>query len=478
MAVFEHARLREARDIMRRLMEAGYSAYLVGGFVRDHVLGRPVQDIDIATSAVPTDVMRLFERAIPTGIEHGTVTVISGGFSFEVTTFRRDGKYEDHRRPESVEFVDSLTEDLSRRDFTMNAMAMDIDGRIIDPFRGQEDLAAGVLRCVGKAEKRFSEDALRMLRCIRFAANYDLRIDDDSWAALLKLRESLRHIAMERVRIELVKTIEGAHPERGLDLLLRSRLLACTKEPLGWRPYADPPSRARAEGDGAEADGRLAVFASSPNATSSADPAGVSGPSRMPGSFPAPAGLSEMSAGARWASLFVAGGHTAEEADTIMRKLTFSNDAKQHIVRIVSMYHDVRSSWRELCDRKAPPSAAGDGEFLEGYRSKLVECAIRYGREAAFECAELLERPEADRPKAVDGKTVRTWLDSVAVWTPVELAVSGHDMMALTKEKRPGPWLGKLLHRLTLDAALGYVTNAKEELISRAKYYLEAWDMH
>src|SRR5690554_1332340 len=148
----------EARQTMRVLLEAGFEAYLVGGFVRDYVLGLPVHDIDIATSAAPADVVRLFERAVPTGIQHGTVTVVRGKHSFEVTTFRKEGKYEDHRRPTDVLFVDSLEEDLSRRDFTMNAMAMNIDGDIIDPYGGKADLQAGLLRCVGQAEERFKED--------------------------------------------------------------------------------------------------------------------------------------------------------------------------------------------------------------------------------------------------------------------------------------------------------------------------------
>ena len=163
--------------ILKTLEGAGFAACFVGGCVRDTLLGRPVHDWDVTTSALPEEIMALFPRCIPTGIKHGTVTVLLRGESFEVTTFRRDGAYHDGRHPDGVVFVPNLTEDLARRDFTINAMAMHLDGRITDCFDGKADLKRGIIRCVGDPERRFREDALRMLRAWRFSAQLGFAID-------------------------------------------------------------------------------------------------------------------------------------------------------------------------------------------------------------------------------------------------------------------------------------------------------------
>lgn len=163
------------RYVLTTLEAAGFEAYCVGGCVRDLLLRRTPGDWDMTTSARPEQTMALFGNcALPTGLKHGTVTVCSGMNRVETTTFRTDGAYADHRHPEQVTFTDSLQEDLSRRDFTVNAMAMELAGRLHDPFHGREDLKNGVLRCVGEPEKRFSEDALRILRCLRFAGGAGL----------------------------------------------------------------------------------------------------------------------------------------------------------------------------------------------------------------------------------------------------------------------------------------------------------------
>lgn len=160
-----------AAQVLRTLESNGFEAWCVGGCVRDSLLGRTPQDWDAATSALPEQVMELFGgQARPTGLRHGTVTVRSGGQNVEVTTFRTDGTYRDGRRPDSVTFTRSLREDLSRRDFTVNAMAADVRGALSDPFGGRDDLRAGILRCVGRAEDRLAEDALRILRGLRFCA--------------------------------------------------------------------------------------------------------------------------------------------------------------------------------------------------------------------------------------------------------------------------------------------------------------------
>ena len=202
---------KEVAHVLRKLTGAGYEAWCVGGCVRDSLLGRVPQDWDVTTSATPEQVMEAFpRRTIPTGLRHGTVTVRSGSGGVEVTTYRIDGVYEDRRRPSSVSFTSSLDEDLRRRDFTVNAIAMGLDGELHDPYGGQDDLREGVLRCIGDPDERFSEDALRLMRGIRFAAVLGFRIPPDVEESIRRNRLLLREIAPERVQMELCKLLKGA----------------------------------------------------------------------------------------------------------------------------------------------------------------------------------------------------------------------------------------------------------------------------
>ena len=177
--------------ILENLILHGYEAYIVGGCVRDSILGRVPQDWDITTSATPQEVKRLFSRTVDTGIEHGTVTVMLGKEGFEVTTYRVDGEYEDGRHPKEVTFTRSLTEDLKRRDFTINAMAYNDTDRLVDPFGGMKDLNGHLIRCVGDPMERFSEDALRILRAVRFSAQSAFPIEDKTAAAIRVLAPTL-----------------------------------------------------------------------------------------------------------------------------------------------------------------------------------------------------------------------------------------------------------------------------------------------
>lgn len=198
-------------ELLRRLNQAGYEAYIVGGCVRDALLGREPHDWDICTSALPRQVIRLFgdKPVAETGLQHGTVMVIDGGVGYEITTFRTDGCYSDHRHPDQVRFVSSLREDLARRDFTINAMAYHPEWGVVDFFGGQKDLKAGVLRCVGDPEQRFREDGLRILRALRFAARFGLRIDEETGRAMHENRSLLDHIAAERIFAELKGFLVG-----------------------------------------------------------------------------------------------------------------------------------------------------------------------------------------------------------------------------------------------------------------------------
>lgn len=199
-------------QIIRTLRRNGYEAYAVGGCVRDSMLGRTPEDWDITTSALPEETKALFDRTFDTGIEHGTVTVLVGREGFEVTTYRVDGKYEDSRHPKEVTFTRSLEEDLLRRDFTINAMAYNEEEGLIDIFGGEEDLRKGVIRCVGNARERFGEDALRILRGVRFSAQLGFELDEEAREGMRQLAPTLANISAERIQTELVKTLVSDRP--------------------------------------------------------------------------------------------------------------------------------------------------------------------------------------------------------------------------------------------------------------------------
>lgn len=199
--------------IIETLEQAGFEAYAVGGCVRDSLLGRNPSDWDITTSARPEQVKALFSHTIDTGIRHGTVTVMLEHVGYEVTTYRIDGEYEDSRHPKEVIFTPLLTEDLKRRDFTINAMAWNPRAGIIDEFGGMEDLDEGIIRCVGSPEERFSEDALRMMRAVRFSAQLGYEIEPATKDAIRKLAPNLTHVSAERIQVELVKLVESMHPD-------------------------------------------------------------------------------------------------------------------------------------------------------------------------------------------------------------------------------------------------------------------------
>lgn len=205
---------RKVMMIINNLQLHGYEAYAVGGCVRDSILARRPEDWDITTSARPEEIKKLFRRTVDTGIEHGTVTVLIGKDSFEVTTYRIDGAYEDSRHPKEVRFTRNLEEDLRRRDFTINAMAYNEEVRLVDVFGGMKDLNHHLIRCVGDPRERFSEDALRILRAVRFSAQLNFPIEQETAEAVRELAPTLEKISAERIQTELVKLLVSPHPER------------------------------------------------------------------------------------------------------------------------------------------------------------------------------------------------------------------------------------------------------------------------
>lgn len=209
---------KKANFIIDTLTTNGYEGYVVGGCVRDCIIGLEPTDWDITTSAEPLEVKALFEKTVDTGLQHGTVTVVVDGEGFEVTTYRIDGEYEDNRRPKEVFFTKNIVEDLKRRDFTINAMAYHPKEGLVDPFEGEADLGRKLIRCVGRAEERFDEDALRMLRAVRFSAKLGFDIHEDTWDAIKDKRDLIQYVSVERIREEMTKLLVSSHPTRFLYL--------------------------------------------------------------------------------------------------------------------------------------------------------------------------------------------------------------------------------------------------------------------
>ncbi|MGG0642765.1 CCA tRNA nucleotidyltransferase [Sporosarcina gallistercoris] len=215
---------RQSRTVITRLNEAGFEAVFVGGAVRDYLLGKDPADIDIATSATPEQVKSVFQNTIDLGTEHGTVMVIECGQPIEVTTYRTEGTYSDNRRPDEVQFVTSLEEDLKRRDFTINALALRIDGEVVDPFQGREDLSKKTIRAVGNASERFSEDALRMIRAVRFVSVLGFKLESSTKSSITALRSTIGTLSVERIKAEFDKLFQGAFAHEALKLIAETKL--------------------------------------------------------------------------------------------------------------------------------------------------------------------------------------------------------------------------------------------------------------
>ena len=236
---------KDVQNILQTLSDAGHQGVIVGGCVRDSLMGITPKDWDIATSAQPEEVKAIFRNTVDTGIQHGTVSVIKNRKAYEVTTYRIDGLYIDGRRPTEVTFTNNLEEDLSRRDFTMNAIAYSQQTGIVDPFKGYADIQQKIIRCVGHAPSRFTEDALRMMRAVRFAAQLSFEIHPDTYAAIPPLAERLKMVSIERIREELTKILASPNPavlplldEAGLWIFPKAELtravpwlVQCPKEP-------------------------------------------------------------------------------------------------------------------------------------------------------------------------------------------------------------------------------------------------------
>lgn len=213
-----------AKEVIKKIEHAGFEAFIVGGAVRDYYLQKENNDVDIATSALPEEIQTIFSKTIDVGIAHGTVIVLDCGEPIEVTTYRTESTYSDHRRPDTVEFVRNLKEDLKRRDFTMNAMALSKTGEYIDYYKGRQHIDSKVICAVGEPDQRFEEDALRMLRAVRFAAQLHFSIEENTFEAIRQKAASIEYIAVERIQVELSKIFISAYAAFGIEYMEKTTL--------------------------------------------------------------------------------------------------------------------------------------------------------------------------------------------------------------------------------------------------------------
>lgn len=431
---------REVCAVLQTLERAGHEAYIVGGCVRDILMGKPPHDWDVTTSALPEETMALFDHfAIPTGLRHGTVTVRSGKTACEVTTFRTDGDYPDHRHPAAVTFTRSLREDLQRRDLTVNAMAMDVHGTLHDPFGGQADIRRRVLRCVGEPERRFQEDALRILRTLRFSATLGFAINADTHRSLRERRDDLRYVAAERVREELTKLLCGADVLRVL--LEDPQVLGVVLPEILPCVGFDQHNRHHCYDVWGHTAHAVAVAPSDPVLRWAMLLHDLGKPSCFT--------LDDRGVG------HFHGHHrpSAEMAETVCRRLRFDRAAAQQICMLVR-YHDRPIPLTERAIRRAMNQLG-----VEGLRQL---CAVKRADNLAQHPDYRGRQREINEGEAIMDELLR----KDACFSLKQLAVNGWDMAALGLE---GPAIGQMLQTLLEAVMDGAADNDRDALLALAK---------
>ena len=434
-----------ALDALEQLNRAGFSAWLVGGCVRDLLMGRTPGDYDITTAARPEQVEAVFagERIIETGLKHGTVTVLLGGLPLEITTYRQEAAYSDHRHPDAVRFAPSLEADLSRRDFTVNAMAWHPAEGLVDLFGGREDLKAGIIRCVGRPEQRFSEDALRILRALRFASVLGFRLDGETRRAALERRELLSHVSRERIAAELTGILCGKDVRRVVTEL--------------W-PVLAVPIPELADMAGFEQHSPYHCYDVLTHCAAAAEAVPPEQTVRWAALLhdagkPACFTVDEQGRGHFY-------GHakqSAHLAETVLTRLRFDRDTVRRVTRLVEL-HDY-------------PIDPPDGSPERAVRRLLG----RLGEEDFFF---LLDLKKGDalahapqfrgRARACDrlGQLARQMLEQKQCFSLKQLAVNGSDLLGLGVP--PGPAVGKLLQRLLEAVLSGETPNERQALLELA----------
>ncbi|MHA6483924.1 CCA tRNA nucleotidyltransferase [Paenibacillus sp. strain BS8-2] len=426
------AAMSAALPIIEQLERAGHETVFVGGAVRDTILGKNVKDVDIATAAEPEEVMAIFPRCIPTGLAHGTVTIMQEGIPYEVTTFRQEAQYIDFRKPSSVSFVKDLDGDLLRRDFTVNALALRGDGSIHDPYGGLNDLELGVLRCVGDANERLREDALRMVRAIRFIGVYGFQPALSVWRSIRRNRELLQHIAMERIQAELTKMIESSNPSRSLAWLDQSGLLRHTKEPLA---FVNKYKESRRHPSGAD----ILHEINEPDV--------------------------------KWTCLALSMGISATDTRTTLDTLRMSNKSIQRIVAPIVFAEQMADLLQYQNGTKFDSGVAG--EWDKASMRLALSIGITPVRHWIL-ITKLLSKNHANSMRLVPVEWINRLerlIEHAPVLTLKELDITGSEL-ASALNKGAGAWLKLCLERLLLEASLGRIENQKEHLIQQAA----AWE--
>lgn len=434
------------KKIINILLSSGHEAYAVGGCVRDSILGKTPADWDITTSAQPKEVKALFPRSIDTGIEHGTVTVLMDKVGYEVTTYRIDGEYEDARHPSEVTFTTNLVEDLKRRDFTINAMAYNEDSGLVDAFDGMGDLKRGCIRCVGDPRERFTEDALRMFRAVRFAAQLDFSIEETTQEAIRELAPNIAKVSAERIQVELVKLLVSDHPYRmrdvyelGLSAVFMPEFDAAMKTTQHNRHHCYTVGEHTIHAmEGVTGDKvlRLTMLLHDIGkpVTRTTDEDG-------------------------WDHFI---GHEAIGADmarTILRRLKFDNDTIRRVTKLVR-YHDVRP---KITPEKIRRTMVKIG--LESFPQLFDVKRADVHAQSEYQHQEKLE--------AIDNFEIyyRIIMEKKQPLAIKDLAIDGKDLLEMGV--RPGPQLGELLNRM-LDLVLSYPEkNKREYLLGKAREYIE-----
>jgi tRNA nucleotidyltransferase (CCA-adding enzyme) len=443
---------QDVLDLCERLRSKGKRAWIVGGCVRDTLVGRAASDWDVATDALPKDLLSIFPRAIPTGIEHGTVTVVRDGRHYEVTTLRGEGTYSDGRRPDWVTFVDDIAADLARRDFTVNAIALDPrDGKLIDPFDGRGDLQRGLLRAVGDPRERFSEDGLRVLRAARFVATLELALDPATEQAIAPTLDTYRKVAAERVRDEWLKTMKARRPSLAFDVMRRTGILAVTcpellegveMEQNKWHAYD------------VWRHGMECMDACLPGQT---DPVLRIAAMLHDVGKPRSRAWSEKTQDWTFHDHDRIG---AEIAVPIAERLRFSSEERERIVALVRfhLFH-YSDDWTDAAVRRWI-RRVGANRLGDLYRLNQADVRAK-GRD--FE-------PDLAALNALEAHVSRVLAEGAALSTR-DLEVNGHDLMRELGVK-PGRIIGELLETLldavTSDPAL----NRRERLIEKARELL------
>ena len=432
--------------ICDRLRSAGKKTWIVGGCVRDSLLGKNVADWDIATDALPGELMKAFPRAIPTGLQHGTVTVVMHGHHYELTTLRGEATYSDGRRPDAVHFVDDITRDLARRDFTINAIAVDpTNGSFVDPFGGHADIAAKRIRAVGKALERFSEDGLRVLRAARFTATLGFDLDPETFAAIRPTLDTYKKVSAERIRDEWVKTMKAKAPSRAFEVMRTSGILEITcpellegvgMEQNKWHSF-DVWTHGMACMDACNADPILRIAALLHDVGK-----------------PRTRALSDKTQDYTFYDHDRVG---AEIAEPICQRLKFSNDERARIVTLVRHHLFHYDGWSDAAVRR----------WIRRVGKERVEDlfvlneADRRGKGPVFteETLSALTALKAHVAKVLEEGTALSTRD---------LAINGRDLM---KELgvAPGRIIGEILEQLLEVVTLEPAENQRETLLERAR---------